>query len=158
MKKISAKGLSVNINSNIKEALKIIDDAGIGACVVVNNENVFVGILTDGDIRRSFLNGVELDDLVSEIVNTGAFTINEDSEDQIGPLDEKIKHIPTYLHHSKNDKTSKFSMAELAYKELSKINNNVEFNIGNSGHSGWGKLYADKEIINWLLSWKKNKK
>ena len=71
---------------------------------------------------------------------------------------EKIKHIPTYLHHSKNDKTSKFSMAELAYKELSKINNNVEFNIGNSGHSGWGKLYADKEIINWLLSWKKNKK
>jgi len=49
-------------------------------------------------------------------------------------------------------------MAELAYKELSKINNNVEFNIGNSGHSGWGKLYADKEIINWLLSWKKNKK
>ena len=31
------------------------------------------------------------------------------------------------------------------------------FDIGSSGHSGWNKIYSDKENINWLLSWKKNK-
>ena len=43
------------------------------------------------------------------------------------------------------------------FDKLSNSNNNLIFDIGSSGHSGWNKIYSDKENINWLLSWKKNK-
>ena len=72
-------------------------------------------------------------------------------------LSEKVSHLPTFLHHSTNDSTSRFSMAKSMFDKLSKSNENLIFDIGSSGHSGWNKIYSDKENINWLLSWKKNK-
>ena len=71
------------------------------------------------------------------------------------PLSEKVSHLPTFLHHSKNDKTSKFSMAESMYNKLLVNNDNVRFDIGSSGHSGWSKIYNNEKIITWFLSWKK---
>ena len=74
------------------------------------------------------------------------------------PLSEKVSHLPTFLHHSKNDKTSKFSMAETMYNKLLANNDNIRFDIGNSGHSGWSKIYNNEKIMTWFLSWKKSKK
>ena len=71
------------------------------------------------------------------------------------PLSEKVSHLPIFLHHSKNDKTSKFSMAESMYNKLSINNDNIRFDIGNSGHSGWSKIYENEKNITWFLSWKK---
>ncbi len=71
------------------------------------------------------------------------------------PLAEKVSHLPTFLHHSTNDKTSKFSVAEDMFSKLSKINDNVVFDIGNFGHSGWNKIYSNPKHIEWLLSWRK---
>ena len=70
-------------------------------------------------------------------------------------LAEKVSHLPTFLHHSTNDKTSKFSVAEDMYSKLSKINDNIIFDIGNFGHSGWNKIYSNPKYIEWLLSWRK---
>ena len=70
-------------------------------------------------------------------------------------LAEKVSHLPTFLHHSTNDKTSKFSVAEDMFSKLSKINDNVVFDIGNFGHSGWNKIYSNPKHIEWLLSWRK---
>ena len=66
-----------------------------------------------------------------------------------------VSHLPIYLHHSKNDKVSSFSIAEDTYNDIKSTNDNIIFNIGNSGHSGWPKLYGDESIIRWLLSWEK---
>jgi predicted peptidase len=70
-------------------------------------------------------------------------------------LAEKVSHLPTFLHHSTNDKTSKFSVAEDMFSKLGKINDNVVFDIGNFGHSGWNKIYSNPKHIEWLLSWRK---
>ena len=48
-------------------------------------------------------------------------------------------------------------MAKSMFVQLSNSNDNLIFDIGSSGHSGWNKIYSDKENIKWLLSWKKNK-
>jgi predicted peptidase len=71
------------------------------------------------------------------------------------PLAEKVSHLPTFLHHSTNDPTSKFSVAQNMFKKLKKINKNIVFDIGNSGHSGWNKIYRNPKNIEWLMSWKK---
>lgn len=67
----------------------------------------------------------------------------------------KVSHLPIFLHHSTNDKTSKFSVAEKMSEELKKLNANVVFDVGEFGHSGWNKIYKNPGNINWLLSWKK---
>ena len=71
------------------------------------------------------------------------------------PLADKVSHIPTFLHHSTNDRTSKFSVAKDMFEKLKKINENLVFDIGNSGHSGWNKIYGNPKNIEWLMSWKK---
>ena len=71
------------------------------------------------------------------------------------PLANKVSHIPTFLHHSTNDRTSKFSVANDMFEKLKKINENLVFDIGNSGHSGWNKIYSNPKHIEWLMSWKK---
>ena len=71
------------------------------------------------------------------------------------PLADKVSHIPTFLHHSTNDRTSKFSVAKDMFEKLKKINENLVFDIGNSGHYGWNKIYGNPKNIEWLMSWKK---
>lgn len=71
------------------------------------------------------------------------------------PLADKVSHIPTFLHHSTNDRTSKFSVAKDMFEKLKKINENLVFDIGNSGHYGWNKIYGNPKHIEWLMSWKK---
>lgn len=53
---------------SIKDALKIIDKEALRVALVVDN-NKLVGMVTDGDVRRGILKGVELTDPVSKIMN-----------------------------------------------------------------------------------------
>ena len=70
-------------------------------------------------------------------------------------LAEKVNHIPTFMHHSTNDGTSSFSLAKKMFEKLSESNRNIVFDIKNWDHTGWHRIYRDKEKIEWLLSWKK---
>ena len=47
----------INKNNNVQEALLIISEKGLGFTGVVNDENILIGIITDGDIRRGFERG-----------------------------------------------------------------------------------------------------
>ena len=47
----------INKNNNIQEALLIISEKGLGFTGVVNDKNILIGIITDGDIRRTFEKG-----------------------------------------------------------------------------------------------------
>jgi arabinose-5-phosphate isomerase len=47
----------INKNSNVQEALLIISEKGLGFTGVVNDEDILIGIITDGDIRRGFEKG-----------------------------------------------------------------------------------------------------
>lgn len=52
----------------VKDALKVINDSSYRAAFVVENEK-FLGLVTDGDIRRGILNDVVLTDSVTKVMN-----------------------------------------------------------------------------------------
>lgn len=59
----------VTISSNIKDAVRKMDEGGIGFCVCVDGIDSVVGVLSDGDFRRAVLNGSSLDQPVGKILN-----------------------------------------------------------------------------------------
>ena len=53
---------------SIKDALNLIDKNKKRFLLVVNKKEILLGTLTDGDIRRAFLNGFSLKDNISNII------------------------------------------------------------------------------------------
>lgn len=88
--------LKVDVNSTIKEALSKIDNNHLGIIFIVNAEDKVVGIATDGDIRRSLLEGFTIDDSIIECCNTNFVSAldNTPKENLIKILDHKIKVLP----------------------------------------------------------------
>jgi len=64
----NCKKVLLNPTSTIKEALKVINDGAMQIALVVDVEDKLLGILTDGDIRRAFLNDFELSDAIEDII------------------------------------------------------------------------------------------
>ena len=60
---------------SIKEALRVIDKEALRVALVVDN-NKLIGMVTDGDVRRGILQGIELSAPVSEIMNTNPVSAN----------------------------------------------------------------------------------
>jgi dTDP-glucose pyrophosphorylase len=55
--------------SSIKDALKKLDDLAKDAILfVVDTNNTLIGSLTDGDVRRGLINNVDINDVVTKIV------------------------------------------------------------------------------------------
>jgi len=59
----------VGPDATILHALEIIDRAAMRVAFVVGEERLLLGTLTDGDVRRALLRGVQLDSRVSSIMN-----------------------------------------------------------------------------------------
>ncbi len=75
-------------NKTIRSAMKQMTANGRKCLVVVDN-NSFYGTLSDGDIRKSLLNGNSLDTLISNCANTSSYVLNSGVSTQ----EEKIKKI-----------------------------------------------------------------
>ncbi|KAA1162035.1 CBS domain-containing protein [Pseudoalteromonas fuliginea] len=63
---------------SIKVALQVIDREGLRVALVVDN-NKLVGMITDGDVRRGILKGIELTAPVSTIMNISPVSANVSS-------------------------------------------------------------------------------
>lgn len=60
--------IKIKLDSTVRNALKTISNGGIRIALVVNNKNKLLGTITDGDIRRGFLNGLNLDSPINSII------------------------------------------------------------------------------------------
>ena len=68
LKKIVIKKLVVDSNSNILKTIQIINDSSIKIVFVVNKKNnEFIGTVTDGDIRRGLLKGININSKLSSV-------------------------------------------------------------------------------------------
>lgn len=66
----SLKEITIQTTSNIKQALHLFGSHDGLRLLIVNDENDrFVGIITDPDIRRGLLRGLSLEDNISSIIN-----------------------------------------------------------------------------------------
>lgn len=58
----------VIIGNTIRKTMKFIDEAAKGIAFIIDNENRLCGVVTDGDIRRSILSGVSIDETPIESI------------------------------------------------------------------------------------------
>ncbi len=78
------KKILVSPSTTIQEVLKVIDNAALKLALVVDKENHLLGTVSDGDIRRSLIDGKPLLTSISEIMFTSPTTVNfETSRDEV---------------------------------------------------------------------------
>jgi perosamine synthetase len=88
--------LLITADKAVKDALKIIDANAQGTCFVVDAAGKLIGVITDGDIRRSLLEGKDLNSKVSDVMQTKFTSLPVTTPiDQIqSKISERIRHIP----------------------------------------------------------------
>jgi dTDP-glucose pyrophosphorylase/predicted transcriptional regulator len=89
--------IKININTTIKEALKIISDGAIQIAIVVDRKNKLIGTLTDGDIRRGLLKGLNINSSIKSIINKKPIIAKKnDTKEKLLKiaLSKKIYQIP----------------------------------------------------------------
>ncbi len=59
----------VEKGSSLKETMRQIDRNGLGIAFIIDKNKKFLGLVTDGDIRRAILEGKGLDLLIEQIMN-----------------------------------------------------------------------------------------
>ncbi len=91
------QNIKLNINSTIKEALQIIDNGALQIALIVDENDTLLGTLTDGDIRRGLLKGLDLNSSVESIIfktPTIAKITNTKEEILKLALSKKLHQIP----------------------------------------------------------------
>jgi dTDP-glucose pyrophosphorylase/CBS domain-containing protein len=103
------KNLIVDKNISIIKAMKKLNESGQKGLIIVEDENLLMGTLTDGDIRKAILNGANISNSIDLIYNRkptflveGAFSLEavkkiflERKFDLIPVVDKKGKHVDT---------------------------------------------------------------
>lgn len=87
----------VSLKSKIVDAIGIIDQSGLQAALVLDGSGILRGIITDGDVRRGLLRGVQLDAPVTEIMNARPIVAKVgDSPDAIQRVARQfgVRHMP----------------------------------------------------------------
>ena len=70
------KKILIPSTSSIKDVLKIIDQEAMKLALVVDSENVLLGTVTDGDIRRALISDISLSTPVENIMNSSPVVAN----------------------------------------------------------------------------------
>lgn len=92
-----SKNLILKENSTIKEALKIIDSGAMKIALIVDEKSRLIGTLSDGDIRRGFLNNLHLEDSIESIIfkNPTVCSIDDTKEKVLEvALAKKVYQMP----------------------------------------------------------------
>ena len=77
--KIPISQLIIAADSSIKDALVNLNNSALGICFICDEENILIGTITDGDIRRKLLSGCNLTDSVISAANTNFCFLNYES-------------------------------------------------------------------------------
>ena len=63
------------INTTIGELIDNLNKVAIKIVMVVNNDGVLEGTISDGDLRRGLLKGLNMSSPISSIINHNAFVV-----------------------------------------------------------------------------------
>ena len=93
----SISHIKLTPSSTIKEALKIIDSGAMQIALIVDETDHLIGTITDGDIRRGLLNGLDLQSSIESIIykNPTVAKISDTKEEILKKaLAKKLHQIP----------------------------------------------------------------
>jgi dTDP-glucose pyrophosphorylase len=74
------KKIIISQDSTILKAINNLNAYGVKIVLIVDKNNKFIGILNDGDIRRAFLNGYNINSSVRYILNKKPFFVKNISD------------------------------------------------------------------------------
>ncbi len=72
----------VQLDSTIKEVIQAIDASGMQIALIVDEQRILHGTVTDGDVRRGFLKGKTLEDSTTEIMNPNPLTVQQHEDNK----------------------------------------------------------------------------
>lgn len=75
LKKNYLKKIIISQNSTILEAIKNLNASGLKVVLIIDKNKKFIGIVNDGDIRRAFTNGYNINSLIKHILNKKPFFV-----------------------------------------------------------------------------------
>jgi len=90
------QNIIISPNTSIRKSMEVIDKGEVKIALIVENDK-FLGTLNDGDIRRSILKGLSLDDPIEHAYCKNSVTANFGIKKQLLIdicSENKIKHIP----------------------------------------------------------------
>ena len=64
----------ISREATLRDAMKIVDAGAKRIAIVKGDHNELVGVISDGDIRRAMLSGLEMSDSISGVINTSPIT------------------------------------------------------------------------------------
>jgi dTDP-glucose pyrophosphorylase len=67
----------LDLNSTISQVVESLNKSGFQIVIIQDNNEKFIGTITDGDIRRAILNGSKIENSITSIVNRSALTVNQ---------------------------------------------------------------------------------
>jgi mannose-1-phosphate guanylyltransferase/mannose-6-phosphate isomerase len=89
------KNISINKSTTIIESLKMIDKNKKNFLIVINDQNVVIGVITEGELRRQIINGYSLEDAISYNIDFKSINMNESFTNLFEYFKlEKINFIP----------------------------------------------------------------
>lgn len=88
---------------SLQYALEQLGEISVKVLLVVNETNIFVGTITDGDVRRAILAGASLETMVSHIANYHPLFLEHDDKDAARKLmyERKISALPILNNEKK---------------------------------------------------------
>ena len=144
--------LTIQSNDVLRKALENLNKSGLSILFVVDENNMLVGILTDGTIRRSLLSNFNLDSIVMDVMKTEfiSFPVNTDNAVILGAINDSVKVIPLVdeqnrlVDYASINKIRRISIAAplLAGNELAYVTDCIKTNwISSQGK--YVKLFED---------------
>ena len=129
--KFTLNKIILNKNINIKQGMEILQKSSKKILCIVDNKKKLIGVVNDGDIRRSLLKQNNLEIKLSSIMNTKPITVNINTpplEIKKLMIKKKIEVIPVL----KNKKVNKITtLDEIILKETETVD--VIINAGGLG-------------------------
>lgn len=91
------RNILISPQTTILETIKIIDDSALQIAIVVGQNNIVLGTVTDGDIRRGILKNISLDAAVEVVMNSNPVvaSVNDTPQRIAGLIKNKnYQHLP----------------------------------------------------------------
>ena len=98
------ENIKISTNVSIKKALEVISNGGIKIAIVVDKKGKLLGTLTDGDIRRGFLKGFDINSSIKSIFfkNPIIAKLTDDKEKLLKiAISKQIYQIPVVDNNGK---------------------------------------------------------
>ena len=97
MKQASWKSAVLPETSTVEQVILNLEQTALRAVLICSATGEFIGLVTDGDIRRAFINGFNLESSVAMIMNSDAIIVPPGATSQeVSTIMEvhKIEHLP----------------------------------------------------------------